>query len=131
MVRNGTNINTNICCAAVSGNGLGTITHSINIPSSPGIGKALLGGICIVGRVGIGEGVSAVAQAAVGKPVSMAVGVAVAKAAVGTSVSLTVQIPQVEVKRDKRLLIIDNWIYFLNARFRAVEKDMVKQLSWR
>jgi hypothetical protein len=66
MVGNVTNINTNICCAAVSGNGLGTLTHCINIPSSPGIGKTVLGGICIVGRVGIGEGVSAVAQAAVG-----------------------------------------------------------------
>ena len=66
MVRNVTNININICCDAVSGNGLGTLTHCINIPSSPGIGKTVLGGICIVGRVGIGEGVSAVAQAAVG-----------------------------------------------------------------
>jgi hypothetical protein len=69
--------------------------------------------------------VSAVAQTAVGKPVSLAVGVAVAKAAVGTSVRLTVQIPQVKVKRYKRLLKIDNWIYFLNTRFGAVEKDMV------
>jgi hypothetical protein len=104
MVRNVTSININIFCAAVSGNGLGTLTHCINIPSSPAIiGKTVLGRICIVGRVGIGEGVSAVAQAAVGKPVSMAVGVAVAKAAVGTSVSLAVKIPQVKVKGDQRL----------------------------
>jgi hypothetical protein len=49
MVRNVTSININIFCAAVSGNGLGTLTHCINIPSSPGIGKAVLGRICIVG----------------------------------------------------------------------------------